>query len=86
MVAEETLPVKTLNVAPELLAATVTEVGSDATAELLLDRVTAIPPAGAAAAKETVPVETPPATTDAGLTAIERRYGLIVNITAFVLP
>ena len=76
----------TVNVAFELPAATVTDAGTDATAALLLDSVTVIPPAGAAAASDTVPTEVTPATTEAGLTETEVRIGLMVNVVACVLP
>jgi hypothetical protein len=78
--------VVTVNVAFELPAAMVTEVGTDATAALLLDSVTDIPPAGAAAASDTVPTEVTPATTEAGLTETEVRSGVMVNVVACVLP
>lgn len=81
-----TVFVVTVNVPLEFPAATVTEAGTDATVELLLDSVTEIPPAGAAAAKVTVPIELTPATTVAGLTETEASNGLTVNVAVCVAP
>jgi hypothetical protein len=70
----------------ELPAATTTEAGTDATAELLLNSVTEIPPVGAAAVKVTVPTELTPATTVAGLTETEASNGFTVNVAVCVAP
>jgi len=51
----ETAEVEIVKVAVELPAATVTEVGTEAAVELPLDRVTAMPPVGAAPDNVTVP-------------------------------
>jgi hypothetical protein len=64
----------------------VTEAGTEATAELLLERETEIPPVGAGVARVTVPRELTPATTDVGLTETEVRSELTVNVAVFVLP
>jgi hypothetical protein len=63
----DTEVVATLNVALVAPARTVTEAGTVAEA-LLEERVTAVPPAGAAAVSVTVPVEDEPPVTEAGLT------------------
>jgi hypothetical protein len=63
LVTEEVVAVKVVEVAP---AGTVTLAGT-CTAELLLDRLTAAPPLGAAPLRVTVPVEEVPPVTVAGL-------------------
>src|SRR4051812_40180268 len=55
------------NVALVAPSGTVTVAGTLATVELLLDRITAVPPAGAGAATVTVPVEVAPPATVVGL-------------------
>ena len=59
--------VVTGNVAVVAFAATITLVGTCATAVLLLDSVTTAPPAGAGPLNVTVPVDDLPPTTEAGL-------------------
>ena len=70
-VVEDTPVVLIENVAEELLAATVTDAGTVATALLLLVRVTTAPPVGAAADSVTVPCELTPPSTVVGDTASE---------------
>ena len=61
---EETVLVVTVKVAVVPLATTVTEPGTEATRELVLESVTIAPPVGAGPVRVTVPVElaTPPTT------------------------
>src|SRR5579859_319764 len=81
-----TAPLVTLNVPLVLPAATNTLAGTPATAALLLDSVTVIPPAGAAAASVTVPTEPTPATTVLGDTDTDVSSGLTINVAVCVLP
>jgi len=55
-------------------------------AELLSDRVTTIPPAGAAAFSVTVPVDELPPTTLVGLMLTEASHGLMVKVAVRVVP
>jgi hypothetical protein len=79
--------VATVNVTVDCPAATVTEAGTT-TAGLLLVRVTAWPPAGAAALSVTVPVtEPPPPIIEVGLSDSE--FGpsaLTVNVAVLLPP
>ena len=61
-------------------AATVTLVGTVATAVLLLASATTAPPAGATAVKVTLPLEVVPAVTLAGLRLNEERVGTGVTV------
>lgn len=65
-----------MNVVLVAPAATVVVAGTVATAVLLLDRDTEIPPLGAAAVTLTVPVEDEPPTTVAGFTITELSAGV----------
>jgi hypothetical protein len=65
-----------LNVVLVAPAATVVVAGTVATAVLLLERDTEIPPLGAAAVKLTVPVVDEPPTTVVGFTATELSVGV----------
>ena len=60
-----------MKVAVVALAATVTLAGTCAAAELLLDRVTTAPPAGAGPFRVTVPVEVLPPIVEVGLSVTE---------------
>ena len=71
----------TANAAVLLPAATVTEEGTVAEL-LLLDRVTAAPPVGAAAVKVTVPVTDVPPVTLVGLTVTELKAAVATAVTA----
>src|SRR5690348_15672068 len=57
------------NVALVAPSGTVTVAGTDASCGLLLDRMTAVPPAGAGVLTVTVPVDAPPPGTVAGVSA-----------------
>ncbi len=75
--------VETAKVAVVLPAATTTEEGTVAAA-LLLDSVTVVPPVGAALVRVTVPVDTLPRTTLAGLSETAESVGtVIVNVAVF---
>src|SRR5258706_15566125 len=67
--------VVTVKVAEPAPAPTVTEGGTAARLDLLLDRVTTRPPAGALPLKATVPVEFDPPTTVVGLSESEDNTG-----------
>jgi hypothetical protein len=80
-----------VNVAVELPAGTVTEVPTVAEAELL-DRVTLMPPVGAAPVKVTVPVEDVPPVTLVGFTDTPDRAiaggvtGTMVSVAGLLTP
>jgi hypothetical protein len=76
--------VVTVNVPVVLPAATVTEAGTVAAA-LLLDKVTEMPPVGAALLKVTVPVDEAPRATLAGLRETDERAVDTVIARAAVL-
>jgi hypothetical protein len=82
-------PVATLKLAAVAPAATVTLVGTLAAA-LLLDSVTAAPPAGAGAVKVTVPVDGVPPPTLAGLRDTPESFaaddGFTVTVALRVVP
>jgi hypothetical protein len=71
-----TLLVETVNVALVEPAGTVTLVGTVATAVLLLDRFTTVPPDGAALLKVTVPWEGVPPYTEVGLSVTDNGPGV----------
>jgi hypothetical protein len=74
------------NVAVVTPGGTVTLAGT-AAAVLLTDNVTTVPPAGAKPLSVTVPVETTPPVTVAGLTdTVERTGGITVSVAFFVAP
>ena len=78
--------VATLNVAVVVLGATVTLVGTTATAVLVLPSVTSAPLAGAGPLNVTVPVDELPPRTDVGLNVRELRAAAVtVKVAAFVL-
>lgn len=81
-----TTVVVTANVADEAPAATVTLAGTEATAGVALDSVTAEPPAGAGPFRLTVPVEPLPPVTDVGFKETESSRGLTVSVAVFVTP
>jgi hypothetical protein len=86
-VGAETGVVVIVNVADVLPAATVTLVGTDATAGLALDRVTAKPPVGARPVSVTVPVELLPPVTVAGLRVrVDRAGGFTVSVPVLLTP
>jgi hypothetical protein len=72
--------VVTVKVAVVAPAATVTLAGTCAAAVLLLDRVTAAPPAGAAPFNLTVPVEEVPPMTDVRLRPRELSVGAVEEL------
>jgi hypothetical protein len=79
--------VVTVKVAVVAPAATVTLAGTCAAAVLLLDRVTAAPPAGAAPFKVTVPVEEVPPITEVGLKVTELSVAAVtVKVAVLVVP
>ena len=83
LVLDETAVVATLNVPVVAPAATVTEEGTVAEAELLLN-VTVKPPTGATDVTVAVPVDETPPKTLVGESEIELRTGgLIVNVAVF---
>jgi len=75
-----------VKVAVVAFAATVTLAGTCAAAVLLLDRVTAAPPAGAGPLRVTVPVELTPPMTDVGLTPTELSIGAVAELKFAVAP
>jgi hypothetical protein len=84
VVEEVTLDVATVNVALELPAGMATVAGTVAVGELL-DKLTVIPPAGAAAVKLTVPVDELPPGTLAGFSVTELKAGaagVVIESTA----
>ena len=84
-VAEEvTAVVVRLKVAVVLPAATVTVAGTVAEV-LLLDKVTEIPPVGAAALKVTVPVDELPPVTVVGLSETDNKAAVGEMVSAAVL-
>jgi len=72
--------VDTVKVALELPAATVTLVGTVATAMLLLASATTTPPADAIALRVTVPLEVLPAATLAGVRSTEESVGAGIRV------
>ena len=81
-----TAVVATLNVAVVALGATVTLVGTAATALLVLLSVTSAPAAGAGPLSVTVPVEALPPRTDVGLNVRELRAAAVtIKVAAFVV-
>jgi len=83
----ETTLVFTVNAALVDPAATVTFAGTEATAVLLLDKATLIPPAGAGPFNVTVPVDvTPPATGLGAKVSEEGVGGLTVSVPVCVPP
>ena len=84
-VAEEvTVVVVTVNVAVVLPAATATVAGTVAEV-LLLDKLTEIPPVGAAVLKVTVPVDELPPITLVGLSDTDDKANVGVMVSAAVL-
>jgi len=83
-----TVAVVTVNVAVVLPAATVTDAGMLTTETLLLERLTAIPPLGAASLSVTVPVDELLPKTAAGLNVSEATVGTgtTVRLEDTVLP
>jgi hypothetical protein len=81
-----TAEVVTVNVAVVRPAATVTLAGTCATLVLLLDKVTATPPTGAAPLKVTVPVDELPPIRVVGLTVKEESEGGVTVNAADRLP
>jgi hypothetical protein len=78
--------VATVNVAVVALGATVTLVGTAATALLVLPSVTSAPATGAGPLSVTVPVEALPPRTDVGLNVRELRAAAVtVKVAAFVV-
>jgi hypothetical protein len=76
--------VKVAEVAP---AATVTLAGTDAIEVLLLDKLTAAPPAGAGPLRVTVPVEEAPPVTLAGFTAMDEiEFAVAVKVATVASP
>jgi hypothetical protein len=76
-----------VNVAVVAFAATVTVAGTCAAAVLLLDRVTAAPPAGADPVRVTVPVEVVPPVTEVGLrVTVLSAAAVTVRAAVFVTP
>jgi hypothetical protein len=76
-----------VNVADVLPAATITPVGTDATAGFALVRVTAKPPVGARPVSVTVPVELAPPVTVAGLRVrVDRADGFTVSVAVLLTP
>lgn len=87
LVDEATDPVVTLNVADVAPAATVTLVGVDAAAVLLLDSETVQPPDGADPFSTTVPCEVDPLVTELGLRETEDKAGgKTVTSAVLVIP
>jgi hypothetical protein len=87
VVAAVTVLVVIVNVPVVAFAATVTDAGTEADA-VLLDSVTTAPPAGAAAARVTVPVLTVPPVTRVGLTETvdSAAAGLTVSVAVLLTP
>lgn len=90
IVVEVTAVVVAVKVAVVLPAATLTLAGTAAEA-LLLDRLTAMPPAGAAPVRVTVPVEELPPATEAGFSASDisagpEPAGVIVSDAVWLIP
>jgi hypothetical protein len=78
--------VATAKVAVVAPAATVTLAGTVAAAVLLLERVTAVPPLGAAFVSVTIPVEEPPPVTVAGFSVTPDTTAAEVCTVKSVLP
>ncbi len=84
---EETATVVTVKFAVLAPAATVTFAGTVATAVLLLDSDTAMPPVGAIPVNCTVPVEELPPATDVGFSAnADNAGGFTVRVAVLVSP
>jgi hypothetical protein len=86
LVLLDTALVLIAKVAEELPAATATLAGTVATVVLLLIRLTTAPPAGAFPASVTVPCETVPPVTVAGLTLRVLNAGVTVTVVLCVAP
>ncbi len=90
VVAVVTAPVLTVKVALVVPAGTVTLAGTEATAGLLLESASEVPPAGVAAASVTVPWAVPPPVTVVGLTATESElpnwYPVMLGPTSSLAP